>query len=287
VNCSEYAESEPDNIEITSEEPSMLTRFTNTSKLLELEKSITCIELDRVSPNTAQSTISGEMKQVIHATLPQSKVINAMQSEMGYIYSMFKELRNHIMPNSLPPPPQPNYSAIQTSNNMNNNASPTNMLPPGCTPLVARNMYLEGATQNLKGDDKAYKYASHSVLGDIFVYARFFYSDKNAFTCDPCFMVITLPSTGIDRPALTLTSDKVWGNDKLLHLSRLPVTDTGEDPLIPVRGMVGSECLSGLYPTPIRGAILNMPLFWCMNGEFTFLVGSAPHSTSSDDEIMG
>jgi hypothetical protein len=90
-------------------------------------------------------------------------------------------------------------------------------------------------------------------------------------------MVIALPSTGPDGPALALTSDEVWGEDKLIHLSGLPVTNTGDNPLSPVRGMVGSECLSGLYPVPIRDAIQRTPLVWCMNGDVVFSVGSATH----------
>jgi hypothetical protein len=105
----------------------------NASKLLELEMSIKSSELDREYISTAQSTISGEMKQVIQATLSKSKEINAVQSEMGEIYSTLKELCNHLMTNSLPLPPRPNYAAIQTNNSTNNNTSPTNMLPPGCT----------------------------------------------------------------------------------------------------------------------------------------------------------
>jgi hypothetical protein len=58
---SEYSESETDNIDLTSEEPSVLTGFMNASKLLELEMSIKSIELDRVSLNTAQSATPGEM----------------------------------------------------------------------------------------------------------------------------------------------------------------------------------------------------------------------------------
>jgi hypothetical protein len=79
VNRSKYFESERDNIDLTSDESLMLGGFTNVSKLLELEKSITSIELDRVSLNTAQSTIFRELKQVIQATLAQSNEINAMQ----------------------------------------------------------------------------------------------------------------------------------------------------------------------------------------------------------------
>jgi hypothetical protein len=74
VNHSKYVESEPDNIDLASKEPSILTRFTSASKILELENIIKSIELDRVSINTAQSTISGEMKQVTQAaSTPCSK----------------------------------------------------------------------------------------------------------------------------------------------------------------------------------------------------------------------
>jgi hypothetical protein len=100
-------------------------------------------------------------------------------------------------------------------------------------------------------------------------------------------MVIALPSTDLDGPALALTSDKVWGEDKLIHLSGLPVTDTGEDPLIPICGTVGSECLLGVYPVPFRDSILKTPLVWCMNGDVVFSVGSAPHKSSVDNKIMG
>jgi hypothetical protein len=80
------------------------------------------------------SKISGEMKEVINATLSQSKEINSMQYEIGDIYSMLKKLCNHLMPNSLPLPlPQPTYVAIRTNNATNTTDSPINMLPPGCT----------------------------------------------------------------------------------------------------------------------------------------------------------
>jgi hypothetical protein len=100
-------------------------------------------------------------------------------------------------------------------------------------------------------------------------------------------MVIGMSSKCLDGSALTPTSDEVWGDDKLLHLLGLPVTYTGEDPISPVYGTVGSECFSGLYPTPIRCAILKTPLVWCMNRQLDFLVGSAPHKMLSDDEITG
>jgi hypothetical protein len=51
-------------------------------------------------------------------------------------------------------------------------------------------------------------------------------------------MLIVLPSTGIDGPVLTLTSDEVWGRDKLIHLSGLPVTNTEDEPVITICGTV-------------------------------------------------
>jgi hypothetical protein len=110
---------------------------------------------------------------------------------------------------------------------------------------------------------------------------------KGAFANDPCFMVIVLPWTGLDDPALTLTPDEVWGEDKLVHLSGLPVTDTGDDPLSPICGTVGSECLLGLYPVPVGYSILKTPLVWCMNNNVVFSVGSSPHKCSMDNEITG
>jgi hypothetical protein len=106
-------------------------------------------------------------------------------------------------------------------------------------------MYLNGATRDVQGEDGAYKFASPNALGGILVLTRFFEEEKKALIKDPCLMVIALPSPGLDGPALTLTSDKVWGEYKLVHLSGLPVTGTGDDPLSPVCGTVGSECLSG------------------------------------------
>jgi hypothetical protein len=108
----------------------MMTGFTKAWKLMELEKSITHIELDRVSLNTAQSHISGEMKQVIQATISQSKEINAMQSEMGNICSMLKELHSHLMPNICTLPPRPNYAEIRARNDSNFTVSLSNM--PHC-----------------------------------------------------------------------------------------------------------------------------------------------------------
>jgi hypothetical protein len=39
------------------------------------------------------------------------------------------------------------------------------------------NLYIEGETQNLKGDDEAYTYASQNALGDTLMIAQFFDSD--------------------------------------------------------------------------------------------------------------
>jgi hypothetical protein len=100
VPRSEYSESETEKIDLTSEDPLLLTGFTNASKLLELEYPIKSIEMERFTLNTAQSNLSGEMKQVIKATLAQSKEINAMQTEMGSIYSMLKDIHSHFMPSS-------------------------------------------------------------------------------------------------------------------------------------------------------------------------------------------
>jgi hypothetical protein len=101
----EYSKPETENIDLTSEGPSLLTGLTNTSKLLELENSIKSIEMEKVTLNTAHSNLSGEMKQVIKATLAQSKEINSMKTYMGSIYSMLKDIYIHFMPNSRPIPP--------------------------------------------------------------------------------------------------------------------------------------------------------------------------------------
>jgi hypothetical protein len=98
-------------------------------------------------------------------------------------------------------------------------------------------------------------------------------------------MVIKIPSIGMDIPALNLASDEVWGEDKLVHLLGLPVTDTGDDLLSPVCGTVGSEYLSGLCPVPIRDATLRTPLVWCMNGDVAFSMGSNPHKTSVENKL--
>jgi hypothetical protein len=68
------------------DDPSLLTGSTHMTKLMELERSIKTIDLDRESLNTAQSTLSGEIKQVINASLGQSKEMNVMQSEMKNLY---------------------------------------------------------------------------------------------------------------------------------------------------------------------------------------------------------
>jgi hypothetical protein len=109
---------------------------------------------------------------------------------------------------------------------------------------LLNNMYLDSATRDLKGEDEANNWKNPGIR-------LFFYPETKAFAQDPCFMVIALPSTGMDGPALTLMVDKVWGDDKLVHLSGLPVTDMGDDPLSPICDTVGSECISGLYPIPI------------------------------------
>jgi hypothetical protein len=86
-------------------------------------------------------------------------------------------------------------------------------------------------------------------------------------------MVIALPSTFLSGPALTIMSEEVWGDDKLVHLLGLPVTNKGEGPLVPVCGTVDSECLSGMYPIPIHIVILKTPLVWRMNDEVAFMAG--------------
>jgi hypothetical protein len=96
-------------------DPSLLTGSTNGTKLTELEKIIKTIELDRELLNTAQSTLSGKMKQVSKASLSQSKEINAILSEMGKLYSILTEIRTHLMPNYTPLPPRPNYQKLRDS----------------------------------------------------------------------------------------------------------------------------------------------------------------------------
>jgi hypothetical protein len=69
------------------------------------------------------------MKQVIQATLSQSKEINAMQFEIGNTYSMLKDLHNHIMPNIRPLPPHPNYAEIRANNAPISLQIPSNRTP--------------------------------------------------------------------------------------------------------------------------------------------------------------
>jgi hypothetical protein len=70
-------------------------------------------------------------------------------------------------------------------------------------------MYLDAATTNIKWEDEAYKHTSRNALGGLLVHTCFFDIKKKAFTQDPYFMVIVLPSTGLDDPVLTLTPEKV------------------------------------------------------------------------------
>jgi hypothetical protein len=104
----EYSKSESENIDLTLEDPSLLTGLTYAAKHLELKSIIKSIEMERVTLNTAHSKLSGEVKQGIKATLTQSKEINALQTEMGSIYSMLKDIHSHFMPNSRPIPHRPN-----------------------------------------------------------------------------------------------------------------------------------------------------------------------------------
>jgi hypothetical protein len=41
------------------------------------------------------------------------------------------------------------------------------------------NLYLEGATHNLKGEDEAYKHASHNALGGILMFTTFSIQRQN------------------------------------------------------------------------------------------------------------
>jgi hypothetical protein len=72
VYRSEYIEPIVDKTDLASVQPAMLTGLMNNTKLIELERSITLIELDREPLNTAHSTLSSKMKQVINATMSQS-----------------------------------------------------------------------------------------------------------------------------------------------------------------------------------------------------------------------
>jgi hypothetical protein len=111
----------------------MLTGFPYASKLLELENSIKSIEMERVTLNTAHSNLSGNMKQVVKVTLTQSKEINAMQTEMGSIYSMLKDIHSHFMPNSRPLPSRPNYAELRA------NAGQISLESPSKNPSVKSN----------------------------------------------------------------------------------------------------------------------------------------------------
>jgi hypothetical protein len=71
VHRPDFADTTTENIDLTMYEPSLLTGSTNVTKLMELERIINTIELDRESLNTAQSTLSSEIKQVINASLGQ------------------------------------------------------------------------------------------------------------------------------------------------------------------------------------------------------------------------
>jgi poly-D-alanine transfer protein DltD len=102
----------------------------NASKLLALENIIKSIEMERVTLNTTHSSLSEEMKQVIKATLIQSKEINAMQTEMGSIYSMLKDIHRHFMPNIRPLPPQLNYAEIRANTAQISLESPSNNPSP-------------------------------------------------------------------------------------------------------------------------------------------------------------
>jgi hypothetical protein len=66
---SEFTGTITENIDLTLDEPSLLTGSINVTKLMELKRSIKSIELDRESLNTAQSQIYSEMKIVINASL--------------------------------------------------------------------------------------------------------------------------------------------------------------------------------------------------------------------------
>jgi hypothetical protein len=85
--------------------------------------------MERVTLNTAHSNLSGEMKQVIKATLAQSKEINAMQTERGSIYSILKDIHIHFMMKSRPLPPRLNYSETRANKAQISLESPSNQPP--------------------------------------------------------------------------------------------------------------------------------------------------------------
>jgi hypothetical protein len=100
-------------------------------------------------------------------------------------------------------------------------------------------------------------------------------------------MFMALPSTRLDSPVLTLTSDEVRGRDNLVHLSGLQFTNTEDEPPIPICDTVSSECHSGQSPTPIHSTIIQTPMVWYMNGKIVFSVMLVPHSTANDNHITG
>jgi hypothetical protein len=63
------------------------------------------------------------------------------------------------------------------------------------------NLYLNSATRDLKEDDEVYTFSSRNALGGILVFTCFFDPETKSLAQDPCFMVITLPSTGLDGSA--------------------------------------------------------------------------------------
>jgi hypothetical protein len=67
VHRTDFVDTMTYNIDLTMDEPSLLTGSTNVTKLMELKISIKTIELDIESLNTVQSALSSEMKQVINA----------------------------------------------------------------------------------------------------------------------------------------------------------------------------------------------------------------------------
>jgi hypothetical protein len=92
------------------------------------------------------------------------------------------------------------------------------------------NMYIDGATRDVKGEDEAYKFASQNALGGLLVFTHFFDKEKEEFTKDPCLMVIALPLTRPDGPALTITSPQLHTRD-LIKWIQLATTLR---PMVPV-----------------------------------------------------
>jgi hypothetical protein len=89
------------------------------------------------------------MKQVINATISQSKEITAMQSEMGRISFMLKELKNHLMSNINPLQPHQNYQATREATT---STSMTIMSPAACT--------LPRCKKQQTGDDESIQHRS-------------------------------------------------------------------------------------------------------------------------------